>query len=49
MNLFINETDTCNLADDISIHSCSLNYKESNQKISNDWYIVLNCLESTVW
>lgn len=48
MNLFINETDTCNLADDISIYSCSLNYKESNQKISNDWYIVLNCLESTV-
>ena len=42
INFFINETEVCNLADDISIYSCSLNYKGSSQKISNYMHIVLN-------
>ena len=36
-NIFIND-----FADDTTIYSCSLNYKEAAHKLSNDTYIVLN-------
>ena len=36
---FIQETDVCNIADDTTIYSCSLNYKKAAH---NDIYIVLN-------
>ena len=39
---FIQETEVCNFADDTTIYSCSLNYKEAAHKLSNDTYIVLN-------
>ena len=39
---FIQETEVCNFADDITIYSCSLNYKEVAHKLSNDTYIILN-------
>ena len=39
---FIRETEVCNFADDTTIYSCSLNYKEAAHKLSNDTYIVLN-------
>ena len=39
---FINETEICEFADDIAVYSCSLNYKEANQKSSNDNKIILN-------
>ena len=48
-NIFINdlifliqETEVCNFADDTTIYSCSLNYKEAAHKLSNDTHIVLN-------
>ena len=47
-NIFINglifliqETEVCNFADDTTIYSCSLNYKEAAHKLSNDTYVVL--------
>ena len=40
--VFINETEICEFADDTAIYSCSLNYKEANQKSSNDNKIILN-------
>ena len=39
---FIQETEICNFADDTTIHSCSLNFKEAAHKLSNDTHIVLN-------
>ena len=39
---FIQETEVCNVADDTTIYSCSLNYKEAVHKLSNDTHIVLN-------
>ena len=39
---FIQETEVCNFADDTTIYSCSLNYEEVADKLSNDTYIVLN-------
>ena len=39
---FIQETKVCNFADDTTIYSCSLNYKEAAHKLSNDTHIVLN-------
>ena len=39
---FIQETEVCNFANDITIYSCSLNYKETAHKLSNDKHIVLN-------
>ena len=39
---FIQETEACNFADDTTIYSCSLNYKEAAHKLSNYTYIVLN-------
>ena len=39
---FIYETEVCNFADDTTIYSCSLNYKEAVHKLSNDTHIVLN-------
>ena len=39
---FIQEIEVCNFADDTTIYSCSLNYKEAAHKLSNDAYIVLN-------
>ena len=33
---FIQETEVCNFADDTTIYSCSLNYKEAAHKLSND-------------
>ena len=39
---FIQETEVFNFADDTTIYSCSLNYKEAAHKLSNDTYIVLN-------
>ena len=42
MIFFIQETEVCNFADDTTIYSCSLNYKEAAHKLSNDIYIVLN-------
>ena len=39
---FIQETEVCNFADDTTIYSCSLNYKEATHKLSNDTRIVLN-------
>ena len=39
---FIQETEVCNFADDTTIHSCLLNYKETAHKLSNDAHIVLN-------
>ena len=39
---FIQETEVCNFADDTTIYSCSLNYKEAAHKLSNDTHIVLN-------
>ena len=39
---FIQETEVCNFANDTTIYSCSLNYKEAAHKLSNDTYIVLN-------
>ena len=48
-NIFINDliffiqgTEVCNSADDTTIYSCSLNYKEAAHKLSNDTHIVLN-------
>ena len=42
MIFFIQETEVCNFADDTTIYSWSLNYKEAAHKLSNDTYIVLN-------
>ena len=39
---FIQETEVCNFADDTTIYSYSLNYKEAAHKLSNDTHIVLN-------
>ena len=39
---FIQETEVCNFADDNTIYSCSLNYKEAAHKLSNGRYVVLN-------
>ena len=39
---FIQETEVCNFADDTTIYSCSLDYKEAAHKLSNYTYIVLN-------
>ena len=39
---FIQETAVCNFADDTTIYSSSLNYKEAAHKLSNDTHIVLN-------
>ena len=39
---FIQETEVCNFADDTTIYSCSINYKEAAHKLSNDTYVVLN-------
>ena len=39
---FIQETEVCNFADDITVYLCALNYKEAGHKLSNDTYIVLN-------
>ena len=39
---FIQETEVCNFADDTTIYSCSLNYKETAHKLSNGTHIVLN-------
>ena len=33
---FIKKTEVCNFADDATIYSCSLNYEEAHQKLSND-------------
>ena len=42
-SIFINDLiKVYNFADDITIYSCSLNYKEAAQKLSNDIHIVLN-------
>ena len=42
---FIQETEVCNFADDTTIYSCSLNYKEAAHKLSNDTHVVLNCFK----
>ena len=42
MIFFIQETAVCNFADDTTIYSCSLNYKEAAHKLSNDTQIVLH-------
>ena len=42
MIFFLQETEVCNFADDTTIYSCSLNYKEAAHKLSNNTYIVLN-------
>ena len=42
MIFFIQETEVCNFADDATIYSCLLNYKEAAHKLSNNTYIVLN-------
>ena len=39
---FIQETEVYNFTDDTTIYSCSLNYKEAANKLSNDTHIVLN-------
>ena len=39
---FIQELEVCNFADNTTIYSCSLNYKEAAHKLSNDTHIVLN-------
>ena len=39
---FIKKTEVCNFADDATIYSCSLNYEEARQKLSNDTHIVPN-------
>ena len=39
---FIQETEVCNFTDDTTIYSCSLNFKETAYKLSNDTFIVLN-------
>ena len=41
--IFIKKTEVCKFANDTTIHSCSLNYKEAHQKLSNDTHIVPNC------
>ena len=45
MIFFIQETEVCNFADDTTIYSCPLNYKEATHKLSNDTYIVLNWIK----
>ena len=40
--VFIQES---NFANDTTIYSCSLNYKEAAHKLSNDTHIVLNCFK----
>ena len=42
MIFFIQETEIRNFADDTTIYSCSINYKEAAHKLSNDTYVVLN-------
>ena len=42
MIFFIQEKEVCNFADDTTIYSWSLNYKEAAHKLSNDTPIVLN-------
>ena len=42
MIIFIKEAEVCNFADDTTIYSCSLNYKEEAHELSNDTNIVLN-------
>ena len=37
---FIQETKVCKFADDFTIYSCSLDYKEASHKLSNDTHIV---------
>ena len=37
---FIKKTEVYNFADDTTIYSCSLNYKEAQQKLSDDTHIV---------
>ena len=39
---FIQETEVCNFADDITIYSCSPNFVEATLKLSNDTLLVLN-------
>ena len=39
---FIQETEVCNFADDTTIYSCSLNYKDAAHKLSNDTHTFLN-------
>ena len=39
---FIQETELCNFTNDTTICSCSLNYKETAHKLSNDIHIVSN-------
>ena len=39
---FFNETEVCSFANDTNIYSCSLNYEEANQKLSNEIHIALN-------
>ena len=42
MIIFIKEAEVCNFADDTTIYSCSLNYKEEAHELSNGTNIVLN-------
>ena len=49
LNIFINDliffiqgTEVCNFADNTTIYSCSLNYKEAAHELSNNTHIVLN-------
>ena len=37
---FIKKTEVCNSADDTTICSCSLNYKEEHRKLSDDTHII---------
>ena len=39
---FIQETEVCNFADDTIIYSCSPNYEEATQKLSNETHFILN-------
>ena len=39
---FIQETEVCNFADDTTIYSCSPNYEEATQKLSNETHLILN-------
>ena len=37
---FIKKTEVYNFADDTTIYSCSLNYEEAHQKLSDNTHIV---------
>ena len=39
---FIKKTKVCNFADDTTIYSCSLNYKEAHRKLSDNTHIIPN-------